>query len=229
MRKYDAVIFDLFGTLIDNFSLAEHEQVLSAMATVVGADHTEFVHLWLQTFDQRATGAFASTEANIAYVCQLLKLSPKPEAVALAAQTRITFTEKALVPRSDALAILTILKEKGHKLGLITDCSSEVPAIWDASPFAALIDVPVFSCAVGMRKPDPRIYRRACTALAADPQRCLYVGDGGSHELSGALRVGLDPVLIQQPKGTEHDAHRIDSEEWSGPTISSLSDVLGLV
>ena len=192
MLKYGAVIFDLFGTLIDNFSLAEHEQVLSAMAAVVEADHREFVHLWLQAFDQRATGILASTEANIEYVCQLLNLSPKPEAVAQAAQSRAAFTEKALVPRSDAIVILTRLKDKGHKL-------------------------------------DPRIYRRACAALAADPQRCLYVGDGGSHELSAALRVGLDPVLIQLPKGTKNDAHRTDAEERSGPTISSLTGILALV
>ncbi|MDP6124433.1 MAG: hypothetical protein QGH20_01605 [Candidatus Latescibacteria bacterium] len=30
--KYDAVIFDLFGTLVDNFSIGEFETMLAGMA-----------------------------------------------------------------------------------------------------------------------------------------------------------------------------------------------------
>lgn len=154
---------------------------------------------------------------------------PNADAAALAAQTRVAFIRSALVPRPDAIATLTRLKARGHKLGLIADCSSEVPALWNETHFAAVFDVAIFSCAVRMRKPDSRIYVRTCDALAVNPQQCLYVGDGGSHELSGALRVGLTPVLIRLTEQAEHDAHRIDAEEWSGQTISSLSEVLALV
>jgi len=40
------------------------------------------------------------------------------------------------------------------------------------------------------------MYRLACTGLAVTPAECLYVGDGGSGELTGAAAVGMRPVLL---------------------------------
>ena len=48
--------------------------------------------------------------------------------------------------------------------------------------------------AVKISKPDPEIYRRAMQALNVTPQECLYVGDGGSHELTGARDLGMQAV-----------------------------------
>jgi len=78
-------------------------------------------------------------------------------------------------------------------------------------------------------KPDARIYRLACEQLEVKPQECLYVGDGSSHELTGASRVGMHAVLIRVPYEDTYDAHRIDTEEWNGSTISALREVPGLL
>ena len=43
--RYSAVIFDLFGTLVDNLSLKEHKTVLERMATEVSAPPKEFIRL----------------------------------------------------------------------------------------------------------------------------------------------------------------------------------------
>jgi len=48
-------------------------------------------------------------------------------------------------------------------------------------------------------KPDPRIYHLALERLKVKPQDCLYVGDGSSHELTGARKVGMHPVQIHVP------------------------------
>ncbi len=55
---------------------------------------------------------------------------------------------------------------------------------------------------------------------------CVYVGDGGSHELSGAAKVGMYPVRLWVPDEHSSDTHRIDGEEWSGPQVTDLQDVL---
>ena len=55
----------------------------------------------------------------------------------------------------------------------------------------------VFSCTVGIRKPDPRLYRIAITKLRVEADRCLYVGDGGHDELGGAARAGMTAILLQ--------------------------------
>ena len=82
-----------------------------------------------------------------------------------------------------------------------------------------------------MQKPDPRIYRLAAEQLAVEPAACLYVGDGESHELTGALRVGMHPVLVRVPGEDSSDLFRVnyEAEEWDGPVISSLKEILPLL
>ena len=91
------------------------------------------------------------------------------------------------------------------------------------------MDATVFSCLAGVRKPDPRIYLLATEQLAVRPEECLYIGDGSSHELTGAASVGMHPVLIRVPYEDTPDAVRINEEEWDGPRVSSLTEVLTLL
>ncbi|HEY33126.1 MAG TPA: HAD family hydrolase [Dehalococcoidia bacterium] len=227
--KYKAVIFDLFGTLIDNFSAEEYFGVLREMASVLSAPEEEFTNLWLGTFDERATGLIKSLGANIDHVCQKLNLLVDDRQVELAAQIRFDFETRSVIPRPDAIKVLSCLKSAGYKTGLVTDCSSELTTMWEETPLAPLIDVPVFSCVAGIKKPDPRIYLLATEQLGVQPEECLYVGDGSSQELSGAASVGMSPVLIRVPSDESIHYYRIDAEDWDGPSVSSLSEVLKLV
>ncbi len=76
-----------------------------------------------------------------------------------------------------------------------------------------------------MMKPNPGIYRLACERLRVEPSDCLFIGDGGSGELTGATNVGMDAVLIRAPDDTENG----DREDWHGTRISSVEEVLSLV
>jgi putative hydrolase of the HAD superfamily len=100
--------------------------------------------------------------------------------------------------------------------------------LWENTGLKSFFEVTIFSCAVGIKKPDPRIYHMALEKLKVKPQHCLYVGDGSSYELTGALRVGMHPVWIRIPDERE-DNFRIDEEDWDGPVISSLKEVLDLL
>ncbi len=221
--KYKAVIFDLFGTLVDNYSWPEYRAVLTQMADLLSTPVDTFREMWANTYVARATGELPSTEASILYVCGNLGVKPARESVEAAVKVRVEYTRRELAPRPDAVPTLTKLKEAGLKLGLISDCSSEVPLLWDETPFAKLIEVPIFSSTARLKKPDPRIYLLACERLGVSPGDCLYVGDGDSRELTGADRVGMSPVLIRAP---QHNAPKIDEDTWEGPPISSLSEVL---
>ena len=226
--KYKAVIFDLYGTLVDNFSARAHEEVLRRMASIIGAPPDDFVRLWFESYDWRAIGKIASPEENIRYVCQKLGISVDEVKVHEAARIRYEFTRKNLKPWSEAVPVISRLRELGYKVALISDCSAETPLSWGDTTLAPLMDVAVFSCNVGIKKPDPGIYLQATRQLEVNAEDCLYVGDGSSNELSGAARVGMHPVMIRSPLEAP-DAHRIHEEKWEGPRISSLNEVLRLV
>ncbi len=226
--KYKAVIFDLYGTLVANFSEGAHREVLSKMAGVLGAPPDEFVRLWFDTYEQRAIGAISSPEDNIRYVCKKLGLHPDEGRIVEAARIRYDFTRFNLKPWPEAATVISRLKALGCRVALISDCSAETPASWQDTDLAPLMDATVFSCNVGLKKPDPGIFLAATSQLGVSPEDCLYVGDGASQELTGAKDVGMHPVMVRSALDTA-DAHRLHEEEWDGPRISSLTEVLALV
>ena len=135
----------------------------------------------------------------------------------------------ALRPRPDAVTTLRQLKEQSYKIGLLSNCSIEIPILWPETAFADLFKSPVFSSRERLKKPDPRIFHLACERIGVMPERCLYIADGEDHELTAAAKVGLHPVLIrtssQEIRGELHQ----ETREWQGTTIGSLLEVLELV
>ncbi len=223
----NAVVFDLFGTLVPNFTQDRYGRVASQMAGAVGAPAEPFHRLYGDTYPLRLTGELATTEENVRYVCERLGLNPPPEWVAEAARLRVELTRCTLLaPLPGALEALAELRASGYGIGLVSDCSAEVPLVWPETPLAPLIDVPVFSCRVGFRKPDPRIYKLACEGLGVEPEECLYVADGVGPELSGALAIGMQAALIRVAYDETYDTDRPEALEWKGLALETLADVV---
>ena len=84
---------------------------------------------------------------------------------------------------------------------------------------------------VGFLKPHPETYRVACERLGIAPGECLYVGDGGDNELTGAAAAGLHAVLIETVARTDLARLTLNHEgaTWAGPRIEELSQVAGLL
>jgi putative hydrolase of the HAD superfamily len=226
--KYEAVIFDIFGTLVDIFSLEEYRVFLDDLCAVLGVSPEAFMSRWDETADERALGRVPVAE-QLRALCRELGADVTPAQLEQAVEVRVDFVRGALEPRADAVETLTRLKAAGHKIGVISDCSEEVVVAWPDTPLAPLVDEAVLSAAVGLKKPDRRVYELACERLGVEPAACLFVGDGGSRELTGAAAVGMDAVLIRTPEDAGDDAFRRDAEEWDGPKISALKEVLALV
>ena len=226
--NFKAVIFDLYGTLVDDF------------ASTVGQTHTEFVKalavpfepfmkLWRQTAEMRVIGAFQTVEATIKYVCDRLGTPVTAEQLARVVEIRLQLIRRTLNPRPDALETLARLKNDGYKLGLLSNCSIEIPIVWPETGFAELIDSAIFSSRERIKKPDPSIYQLACDRLGVTPVDCLYVADGENHELAGAAEAGLLPVLLRNSSRDNRSELLREAREWQGRTIVNVTEVLKLV
>ena len=225
MMKYLAVIFDLFGTLVNNFSSRGYNDTLTKMAKALSVPSDDFREAWLSTSKERNTGDLQNCEADLEYICRKLNISTHKEQIQLAVQVRLDYIWYVMMPQRGAVEILSHLKEDGYKIGLLSNCTHEIPVIWPKTSLAALVDVTVFSCSVGMRKPDPRIYQLIAGRLRVTPEECLYIGDGGSEELSGAFSAGMYPILFR-PDAESPEKHLMDREQWNGLEISSLEEIL---
>jgi putative hydrolase of the HAD superfamily len=76
------------------------------------------------------------------------------------------------------------------------------------------------SGAVGVMKPDPRIFRIALDALGLEPDDAWYIGDMPAFDIVGARRAGLRPFLMD-PLGLHVGA---DYDR-----VASLTDLAGLI
>src|SRR4029453_3686861 len=225
--KFKAVIFDLFGTLVDDFATSVG-QTYTELAKALQVPIEQFMPLWRQTTKMRSDGTFQTVEASIEHVCGIMGLRVGAEEMTKAVEIRLEQARRALEPRPEAVATLGRLKDDGYKTGLLSNCSVEIPIIWPETEFADLIETAVFSCRARLMKPDPRIYQLACELLGVMPERCLYVADGENHELAAAANVGLHSVLIRNSSRDNESELLREAREWPGSAISTLPDVLTL-
>jgi len=221
---YSAVIFDLFGTLVDDFA-SSVGQMHAELAAALAVPYEAFMQLWRQTSEMRTIGAFQTVEASIEHVCGVMGVHVGAEQMTKAVAIRLQHTRRALGPRPDAVATLARLKDQDYKIGLISNCSVEIPILWRETVFANLVATPIFSCRERLKKPDPRIYRLACDRLGVMPGACLYIADGEDHELTGAAKVGLHPVLIRNSTSQNRLELFRESREWQGATIETLAEI----
>jgi len=59
-------------------------------------------------------------------------------------------------------------------------------------------DVFIESAAIGLRKPDPRIFQRACEALRVAPAEAVFLDDIGAN-LKAARALGMTTIKVADP------------------------------
>ncbi len=223
--KFKAVIFDLFGTLVDNFSKKKHDKVHALMAKTLSAPYEAFRQAFGSSFSDLCIGKFRSIEEIIAVCCAQIGLSPGDCKINTAAQYRYDFTMRTLKPKVEVLITLQNLKNDGYKIGLITNCGPDVPLLWHTSPLSEHIDLPLFSCKEKIQKPAIEIYKRAHEQLGLPSNVCVYVGDGSSREMTGAKEIGFLPVLKQVDLEDVYDDARPDIIGWRGLSITEIEEL----
>lgn len=201
--SYRAVVFDLWDTLVV-WPQDEWNHFYGRMADSLGIEHERFTEAWVEQYDLRATGPL---EPSVHAVCKHLGVDG--DRVQGLIDVRVDWTREVLVPRPGAVDVLDELRRRGYRIGLISVCSEEVPTLWEHTKLASRIDEAVFSCSVGVAKPDPRIYRIAAERLGVETSECLFVDDQPGF-VEGARVAGMDALRL-------------------GGEIERLEDVLELV
>ncbi len=102
-----------------------------------------------------------------------------------------------LEPNAPMIAYLRELRAAGYRLAMLTNNVREWEARWRAMlPVDELFETVVDSAFVGLRKPDPAIYRIVCERLALEPGQCLFVDDVEVN-CTAATEVGMTAVLFR--------------------------------
>lgn len=110
---------------------------------------------------------------------------------------------------------------KTYRLVLVSNFYGNIKTVLQDFGIAGLFDKVIESAVVGVRKPDPEIFRMGVRALGFAPEECLVVGDSYRKDIRPALEAGCKAVWIKGPGWDSSD----DDVEYPY-VISSLSELV---
>jgi putative hydrolase of the HAD superfamily len=217
----DAVVLDLFGTLVTAPTPSERTHAASQLAAVVACEPAAVEHYLRNSWQVRHDGTLP-TVADLA--AHLVHAVHRPDAALKPVTDKLCALGKArLVPAPSVVYTLKSLRCRRLRLGILSDASAEIAAAWPTSPLSALMDAAVFSCEAGSIKPDQRLYDRIRAQLRVPAHQTLYVGDGGGDELRGALTAGMTAVAVHR-RGPS-DALAFGHRDWPGRVLDRVEQV----
>jgi putative hydrolase of the HAD superfamily len=218
-------LFDFFGTLTRAVRRGSgHAEIARAL----GCEPAEYLRALDSTYYARASGSFGGPAEGLLRVATLAGANPTHPRIVWALQARIAVQRDEGRLRDEAVPLLAALRADGLRTAVVSDCWYELPITLPRLPVAPLLDTAVYSVEVGHCKPHPAMYLTACARLGVEPSRCVYVGDGGSCELSGARCVGMTAVQLAAPDHAAHMAY-LPETDWYGPRVASLWEIRALL
>ena len=189
-----AVFFDLFFTLIYPSYLIENEYDVIGISPSEWESYAENNIL----YDERAKGKIRNERQIIDRIVNIMPYKVTGEQKRKILLKREERMKRALLSVDNkVLEILGRVREKGVKIGLISNADIIDIKYWNDSPLSAFFDSVIFSCDVGILKPETEIYQLAMKRLNVKPEESIFIGDGGSNELSGARRAGMKTIFSE--------------------------------
>jgi putative hydrolase of the HAD superfamily len=100
------------------------------------------------------------------------------------------------------------LRERGLRVGALTNNWATETAPAGPHPIGRHFDALVESRAVGMRKPDPRIYELICRRLGVEPVEAAFLDDIGTN-LKSAKALGMHTIKVDDPEQALRELGRL--------------------
>ena len=114
------------------------------------------------------------------------------------------------------------LRERGVRLGLISNSHRCLASFQSHFELEGLIAVTVSSSEHGFMKPHPSIFRAALELMQVPATEAVMVGDSFAHDIIGARQAGMRGVLLSRSASAAPPAVDV-------PVITSLSELSALL
>lgn len=223
--NFNAVILDLFGTLVGAPTVVERDAAAAQFADVLGVPSRAVESALSGSWRARHGGQLRSTTEVAAYLVARCG-APSFRAYELECLMGRLARER-LQADATLLGALVELRRGGLRLGVLSDASPDIAEAWRHTCLFPLFDAAVFSCRTGEVKPAPALFAAVLGALDIPPAQILYCGDGGGDELAGAERTGMSAVRVERRGGP--NALAFGETAWHGiviPAVEALPRLL---
>ena len=189
-----AVFFDLFETLITEKTRKDF-QTRAPFHERLGTTKDKSSLWWTENGDAAMTGRFPDCLAHFTDLCKAVGSPLTENEIIMAAQEHEVWKSKVLsCVEPQIFEMLHTVRARGLKVGIISNALPEEVLAWRFCPLQDHVDPVVFSCSVGIMKPDRAIFELACARMRVQPSEAYFIGDGGYDELHGAAAVGMRAI-----------------------------------
>lgn len=220
--EVEAITFDDFRTL--RYTTGEKEDIIYPILRALKREGLEFREKDFLEEYSRVDASYREMKSKtlrerllddmIAEVLKSLSQIPKNDEIIKKAVNKGLATRKAQW-YAGSKHILSILKEKGYNLGLISNTHWRL--LDDLRrEFKIYFEVITLSYEHGYVKPHPSIFLATLERLNVSPDRCIHVGDDTEADIKGAAKCGIKTAFIK----------RGDKLVDSDLQISQLTDLL---
>lgn len=117
--------------------------------------------------------------------------------------------------------VLEVLRARGYRLAVVSNWDSRLIEICNRLELTRLMEFVVASAAVGMEKPDRRIFDIALSMAGVSADQAVHVGDDYSADVVGARRAGIEAIFLDR-EGRHPNVDHVRS-------IRSLSELLEIL
>ena len=219
-NKISTVFFDFGDTLVENKPTylqrvtdllgefghkREYSDVVHAFTK---ADYLMYVDLISGALDGQEQGMMRflnhfsqNLDLDIDWLTMLPKITEKFEQ---------DVYERALC--EGAMEMLEALKDKGYRLGIISNNDGSCPEKSEQMGIAKYFEFIIDSGLEGISKPMPRIFELALERMNVEPQEAAHVGDMYGADVMGARNVGIYTVWYNRRGTRAFDKHQPDHE-----------------
>ena len=185
MKTTKAVIFDWGGVLIDDPAPG----LMQFCADALGVSKKIYTQTHLKFVADFQTGKI-SENRFWTLICKDLNVS-KPKALSLWAEAFKTVYS----PKTEMFALARLLQKKGCKTAVLSNTEKPAMKYFHRQRYN-VFDVKIFSCTVGIKKPDRKIYELVLQKLKVKSNEAVFIDDRKDF-LGGAKKAGLKTILFK--------------------------------
>ena len=218
LDPFDAILFDLNGTLAEEFDRFGPEQDFHATYRRLGGTRLDPAALndavresWSRCLDRYESGPADPFPEFRDFLPDL-----DPASANLVLET-VAVHETGSIPAA-RVRWLRLLAAT-HRLGIVSDHWAPPARVRESlrtSGVAAIMQTIVLSCEERAVKPSGRLFRKALAEIGAAPERVLFVGDNYERDVRGAAACGMTTAWISasdNPPGREQPSIIVESVE----------------
>jgi glucose-1-phosphatase len=189
------LFFDLGNVLI----FFDHQKMCRQIAHVSGLE-LELVEKMMHTFGDPYERGHVTSQEIYDEVCRLAQKN-------LPFETVMHAVADIFEPNEPVISIATELKEKGHRLFLLSNtCEAHFNFAFSQFPFLKHFDGYVLSYQVGARKPEKTIYEKALEIAGCRNEECFYTDDILPY-VESARSMQIDAEQYTDPQALTQHLH----------------------